>query len=542
MRPRYLREADSLPAGGVYENGVITLPLRGGPNAELKRAKRAKRANVVQVPIADDQDFSYGVAIDIGGQSVTFQVDTGSADLWSMTTDCQTPSGDKCSNSSSIPAYTPSSTFISTNAPLQINYGSSAQPTFASGTIGLDNMTFGGLTQSEQAFASMDRTNNQITQSYSGIFGVGFPYISKIVTTIVDDVLSRTTAPLTGKSLLSTYFQAMEESSPLLISLAAAGKLRYPPPRLSDAQALTTPPSAPMYTLSLQREDPTSAGSNAGVMTIGGLPSGISNASLTWVPVQPYAISTALFGGLQTPIDPAVLKEAEALMPTTPMLWEAAIDGLGLTALFDSGTTQTLITANDVQSVTSMIPAISSDGTLPCNTVLNLAIGIGGKQFAINPFDLIEPLDSNDSAECAVGISQADPPTATQTFSYILGDAIFRSTLIAFYWGNLTDQASDPARMGFLSTTDAGAADAEYSSFWASAGTGFAFPTAAPEAQVTTTSIANPISAGSSGASGGGSSSGGSGSKSNGASALRLGQAGWAAAAVVCFGWVASML
>ncbi|KZP02190.1 hypothetical protein FIBSPDRAFT_970309, partial [Athelia psychrophila] len=160
--------------------------------------------------------------------------------------------------------------------------------------------------------------------------------------------------------------------------------------------------------------------------------------------------------------------------------------------------------------------------------------------FAINPFDLIEPLDSTDSAECAVGISQADPPTATQTFSYILGDAIFRSTLIAFYWGNLTDQASDPARMGFLSTTDAGAADAEYSSFWASAGTGYAFPTAAPEAQVTTTSIANPISAGSSGASGG--SSGGSGSKSNGASALRLGQAGWAAAAVVGFGWVASML
>lgn len=47
--------------------------------------------------------------------------------------------------------------------------------------------------------------------------------------------------------------------------------------------------------------------------------------------------------------------------------------------------------------------------------------------------------------------------------------------------------------MGFLSTTDAGAADAEYSSFWASAGTSYTFPTSAPEAQATTTSIANPI-------------------------------------------------
>lgn len=56
MRPRYLREADSLPARGVYERGVITLPLQGGMKS---RDAKTKRGSVVQVPIADDTDFSY---------------------------------------------------------------------------------------------------------------------------------------------------------------------------------------------------------------------------------------------------------------------------------------------------------------------------------------------------------------------------------------------------------------------------------------------------------------------------------------------------
>ncbi|KAF7966863.1 hypothetical protein HWV62_36697 [Athelia sp. TMB] len=530
MRPRYLRDAGSLPERGIFDDGVITLPIRRGPAAQ----KKAKRQNLVQVPIADNQDISYGVALDIGGQAVTFQVDTGSADLWSMTKDCTTPSGDACAGSSSIPAYTPSKTFKNLGIPLQINYGSSEQPTFASGTIGLDNVTFGGMTQSQQAFASMNSTNNQITDSYSGIFGVGFPYISEIVSTVVDTVLSQTTQQLTGATLLETYFQAMQESSPLLISLASAGKLK-----------------APMYTLSLQREDPTSADSNAGVMTIGGLPSGISNDSLTWVPVQPYSIDISLFGGLQTPIDATVIAEALKIMPTSPMVWEAPIDGVyvngqllkdstaksgrratnpGLTALFDSGTTQTLLTASDLQS--PLFPSVNADdGSLPCNTVINMAIGIAGKQFPINPFDLIEPFDENDSEKCVPGISQADPPSE------------IRNTLIAFYWGNLTDQASDPARMGFLSTTSASAADAEFSSFWKSAGTTFAFPTAAPQPKVTTTNIANPISAGAggSGSSGSGSGSGsGGGSSSSGAMGLSI--AGWATAAIAGLGFASLLL
>lgn len=56
MRPRYLREASSLPERGIFEDGVITVPLRRRAPAPFNKAKRQ---NIVQVPVADNQDFSY---------------------------------------------------------------------------------------------------------------------------------------------------------------------------------------------------------------------------------------------------------------------------------------------------------------------------------------------------------------------------------------------------------------------------------------------------------------------------------------------------
>jgi hypothetical protein len=97
LRPRFLREADTLPPRGIVEEGVATLPLfraRG-----TKRYAKVKRQSIVQVPLGDQLlDSSYvrasadnlfcpggakkilqGVALDIGDQPVTFQVDTGAS-------------------------------------------------------------------------------------------------------------------------------------------------------------------------------------------------------------------------------------------------------------------------------------------------------------------------------------------------------------------------------------------------------------------------------------------------------------------------------
>jgi hypothetical protein len=111
-----------------------------------------------------------------------------------------------------------------------------------------------------------------------------------------------------------------------------------------------------MYTLTLQRDYPTAQGSNAGVITLGGLPSGISNDSLTWVPVKKYPTNVSLFSGFDAPS--TLVDAVMRILPSTPYLWEIPIDGLfingqlqrnssvnpeitnipgnGLTALFDS--------------------------------------------------------------------------------------------------------------------------------------------------------------------------------------------------------------
>lgn len=82
-----------------------------------------------------------------------------------------------------------------------------------------------------------------------------------------------------------------------------------------------------MYTLTLQREEPTDVDSNIGVMTIGGLPSGVSNDSLTWIPVNPYPINDAVFANIASSISAEVQAEVAKLMPTVPFRWEAVIDG-----------------------------------------------------------------------------------------------------------------------------------------------------------------------------------------------------------------------
>lgn len=44
----------------------------------------------------------------------------------------------------------------------------------------------------------------------------------------------------------------------------------------------------PMFTVTLQR-DTVEVGGNAGILSIGELPGGVKNESLTWVPVRTYS-------------------------------------------------------------------------------------------------------------------------------------------------------------------------------------------------------------------------------------------------------------
>lgn len=75
---------------------------------------------------------------------------------------------------------------------------------------------------------------------------------------------------------------------------------------------------APMVTIALQR-DAIDIGGNLGVLSIGELPSGVTNESLTWVPVRGYPTTQ---GGLAAPAD-----SPDELYPVT---WEIPLDDVYL--------------------------------------------------------------------------------------------------------------------------------------------------------------------------------------------------------------------
>jgi hypothetical protein len=57
LGPRFLQEAHTLPPRGLYNDGVLTIPLRKrrAPNGSAK----AKRHSIVQVPTSDIVDILY---------------------------------------------------------------------------------------------------------------------------------------------------------------------------------------------------------------------------------------------------------------------------------------------------------------------------------------------------------------------------------------------------------------------------------------------------------------------------------------------------
>jgi hypothetical protein len=88
-----------------------------------------------------------------------------------------------------------------------------------------------------------------------------------------------------------------------------------------------------MYTVSLQREEPTSEGSNAGVLTLGGLPPGIPHDSLIWVPVQRYPSAIALFRTfdvLNVTVPSSLVDEVSKLLPQFTYRWQIPIDGMSV--------------------------------------------------------------------------------------------------------------------------------------------------------------------------------------------------------------------
>ncbi|KAN0127433.1 aspartic peptidase [Lactarius tabidus] len=384
--------------------------------------------------LGDSLDLFYTVAITIGEIETAVNIDTGSSDLWVVSDACTTT---VCKNTN-MPPY-PSASINPAGGSVNLLYGDSLTGTHASGPIAQDTTTVAGLALPQQAFAAISNTNNtSVMQGANGIFGIGFPSGSLVQAAVIN-------AKFDNPSSTDDLILGTQSDGPFLSRLAMTGALEQP-----------------MFTIMLQR-DTIDVSGNDGAFTIGKLPDGIDNSSLTWVPVRLYDPED---GGL----NPPTFAPGEIY----PFRWEVPIngvmlDGVQLPASKLTGSTSTLSALIDtgnsiirgpedvVNSILSKVsPAYAAntnaDPTYPCKVPHNLTFQIGGNTFPVDPRDFMSQDKAKDTTTCiADNIVATDPPGKGALFSWSLGDTFLKSNLVAFYYGNLTHPSVDPPRIGFMS-------------------------------------------------------------------------------------------
>ncbi|KIJ56094.1 hypothetical protein M422DRAFT_239298 [Sphaerobolus stellatus SS14] len=257
------------------------------------------------------------------------------------------------------------------------------------------------------------------------------------------------------------------------------------PPNPSAEQELTA------KTITLQR-DSFGLGGNIRQLTIGKLPEGVSNNSLTWVPVRLYSQEQ---GGIpsssnspnehyplfwEVPIDEVILNRQTLPKPNLN-------DSIGYTALINSGTSTLHGPQKTVQALYSALSTDidnSNSSTGPsynCTRPIELTYVIGGKQFPVDPRDMfgfqnLDPRQDDNDGCHIISVGSTNAPSTGNLRSWILGDPFMKSyvifyfdircskslirpfsNLVAFYFGNVTHPSVDPPRIGFLSTVPSNA-------------------------------------------------------------------------------------
>ncbi|KAK7464749.1 hypothetical protein VKT23_005956 [Stygiomarasmius scandens] len=388
--------------------------------------------------LGDNSDLLYTVPVEIGGVVTAAHLDTGSADLWVTSDACTATS---CNGDATATRYTMSS-FNDSGSSVVMQFGDSTTGSRASGPIGFDTATVAGIAIQNQVFSAVNTTNNNVVKyGAAGIFGLSFPSGSKIQESIVTDRSGALTQ--TDDFVLGTY-----QYGPLLARIA-----------MTDALDM------PMFAIELQRAT-IDVGGQDGVLTVGTLPEGVDNSSLTWVPVRLYKENE---GGLRPP--------SFAPDEVYPFRWEIDIDGVfldgqkiadsaipatggvnptGTSALIDTGNSLLRGPSDVVNNILSSVsstynPSRSNSATLPCDVPHTLAFQIGGKMFPVDPRDFIGEASQDASTCVADNLVATDPPSVGALFRWSLGDPFMKSNLVAFHYGNLTHPSVDPPRIGFLS-------------------------------------------------------------------------------------------
>ncbi|KAL1411746.1 hypothetical protein Q8F55_002713 [Vanrija albida] len=325
---------------------------------------------------SDSGDLEYIVQVPIGTppQTLNLDFDTGSSDLWVF--------------SSALPATAKKGHSVFTSAASStwkalagstwsIQYGDLST---ASGSVGTDSVNLGGLVVKSQAVELATKASSSFTSGNNdGLVGLGF----------WNGQYGNTVKPVRQRGVVA--------------NLIAQG---------------TVPANAQLFTTALY----SARDAASSFYTFGYVDQGLVSASgqsIAWTPVDPS------LGFWQVP-------------SATAYVNGKAIARAGNTAIADTGTTLALLSDDVVNAIYALVPGAvydSVDGgyAFPFGSAKSLptvTVAVGGKQFTIQPEDLIYGTTS-DGTKYFGGIqSRGDNPFD------ILGDVFLKSVYAIFDQGN----------------------------------------------------------------------------------------------------------
>ncbi|KAG8218473.1 aspartic peptidase domain-containing protein [Butyriboletus roseoflavus] len=331
----------------------------------------------------DVQDLVYIANVTIGGISFPVQLDTGSSDLWVMST------------SGSLPNARASPTS------LNLTYGIG----WAQGPISTASVDFAGITVPQQAYLNVTSAQNPaLSYGAAGIMGLGFDSLSNI------DAAMNQTGSSSGRTLLYNLFHD-NPSEPNFIAFSLQS---------------TSNGDGVQGTFTVGETDPL----YANVTSTNKIPTWPTTAPSRWNVLLDLFIVGAQTVAVSTTVAAAPSNKAVVLFDSGTSYTYAPTDVC--TAIYGG--------VSGAQYNSSI-----GQWFVPCDAEIDMALQISNQIFPIHPLD-VTPTAVGDPNTCVGSFIPQGVSVGADQFDWLIGDNILRSIYTLYDFGdfNSSGNMGDP--------------------------------------------------------------------------------------------------